>query len=205
MTQTKPQLKFVPKSSKVAAQTSNLENWWNRYEDKVLDLLDYYVKCKWEVEKVRVDVHLRSKKGSKKTTYECSGEVSPDEPWRIHLYVGTRIRWTKNNLAVFIHELIHCATHSHKDKRFRKPGLIEYWILDELATDLLSQFILKKAIGAEPMTRNSIEYALEDTASSMMDDKETRDKLVKNVERALRQYLKTEKKYYSFRKSLSQI
>jgi uncharacterized protein YjaZ len=202
----KPKLEFTPKSKKVARQTQNLEKWWSNHEEKVLDRLDYYVKCKWEVPTIQVYIHPLSRKGSKKTTTECTGEVYPDQPRKIHLHTGNRVRWTKNNLSVFLHELIHCSTHTHRDKRFRKPGLIEYWILDELATDLLAQFILKEATGAETTTRNSVEYALEDAASSMLDDKDTRDKLVKNVEAALKKYLKTErKKYYSFRKSLGRL
>jgi uncharacterized protein YjaZ len=202
----KPKLRFISKGSKAVHQTKNLESWWNKHEDKVLRLMSYYVKCRWNVGCIDVYVHSLSKKGSRKTPHECRGEVYTSQPRKLHIFIGTRVRWTKSNLSVFIHELIHCATHSHKDKRFSKPGLLEYWILDELATDLLAQHILKEAIDAKQITRSSIEYALDDTADLILKGKDTREKLIKNVEKTLRQYLKTErKKYYSFRKSLGNI
>jgi hypothetical protein len=201
----RPTLKFRATKESLIRQTENLEKWWNENKDRVLEAMDYYISCRWRVDSIQVLIAQLSKKGSKATTYECEGEVFIDEPDMIHISIGTRVRWTKRNLCVFIHELIHCATHSHKDKRYNKPGLLEYWILDELATDLLAQCILKKAVGFKPKIGDSIEYALVDTSNRLVKDRELQDELVRRVKKELRSYLRTEKKFYSFRKNLKNV
>jgi hypothetical protein len=122
----KPELTFISKSSNTVRQTENLEKWWKKHRDKVLELMDYYVKCKWEVENMEVHVQPLSKRGSKKTTYDCRGEVDPDQPQIMDIFIGSRVRWTKNNLCVFIHELIHCATRTSKTRcstsNLKKPS-----------------------------------------------------------------------------------
>lgn len=201
-----PTLKFVPTEKNLKHQTKNLEKWWNYYEDDVFDAIDYYVKRPWDVDSIEVVVRRLSKKGFRATTYDCEGEIEIDHPDKIYISIGKRIRWTRRNLCVFIHELIHCATHSHKDRRFNKPSLLEFWILDELAADLLAQYVLKEAVGFNPKIRDSIEYALVETSNRIIKDKRLRDALVKRTKKKLKAYLKTEKKnFYSFRKNLKTL
>ena len=201
----RPTLNFVPTEKNLKRQTKNLEKWWNENKDEVFEAVDYYVNCRWNVDSIEVLVERLSKKGSRITTYNCEGEIDIYQTDKIHISIGTRVRWTKRNLCVFIHELIHCATHSHKDRRFNKPGLLEFWIFDELATDLLAQYVLKEAVGFSPKIRDSIEYALVETSNRIIKDKELRDKLVKRIRRKLKSYLKTEKKFRSFRKELKSL
>ena len=198
----RPTIKFFPNVKNLKNQTRNLEKWWNAHKNEVYDAMDHYVYCSWDVDSIKVLVKRLSKKGSRATTYNCEGEIDVDQPDRIHISIGTRVRWTKKRLCVFIHELIHCATHSHKDRRFNKPGLLEFWIFDELATDLLAQYVLKKAVGFNPKISDSMEYALVETSNRIVKNKKLRDALIKRTKRKLKSYLKTEKKFYSFRKNL---
>lgn len=200
----RPTLKFVAGRGEPTRQLESLKEWWSKHQDSVFDAMDYYVKCKWQgVKCIEVHIERMSRKGSKTTTHWYNGFVGLDRPRRIHLSLGRRVRWTKNSLRVFVHELIHCATILDKDRRFKSAGLLEFWVLDELATDLLAQYILKDVMKCEPDIRRSIRYALEDTANEIARDKELHDKLVKNVQRELNSYLKTEKKKFrSFRKNL---
>lgn len=200
-----PTLKFVPTKQTLKHQTKNLEKWWNDHNDKVFETMNYYVNCRWNVDSIEVLIGRLSKKGSKTTTYSCDGEVHIGQPDRIYINLGTRVRWTKRNLCVFIHELIHCATLAHKDRRFNKAGLLEFWVFDELATDLLAQCVLEVVVGFNPEIRDSIEYALLETSKHIIGDKELRDELVKRTRRKLKSYLKTEKNFYSFWKSLETL
>jgi len=200
-----PTLNFVPTEKNLRHQTKNLEKWWNDHNDEVFEAINYYVNCRWNVDSIEVLVGRLSKKGSRATTYNCEGEVPIGQPDKIYISIGTRVRWTKRNLCVFIHELIHCATLSRKDRRFNKPGLLEFWIFDELATDLLAQRVLKRVVGFNPKIRDSIKYALVDTSNRIIKDKELRDKLVKRTRRKLKSYLRTEKNFYSFRKNLKTL
>lgn len=201
----RPTLQFVATEEKVRRQTENLKKWWDKHQDGILEAMDYYISCRWDLDSIHVLLEPLSKKGSKATTYECEGEVYIGQPDKIHISIGKRVRWSKRNLGVFIHELIHCATLSHKDRRYNEPGLLEDWIFDELATDLLSQYILKRVIGLKPKIRNSIEYALVDTSKVIIKDKELQDELVKRVKKILRSYLKTYKNFFSFRQNLKDV
>lgn len=185
-------------------QTKNLKGWWERNEKKIYNALNYYVNIKWKIEKIEVVLRQVRKRGH---ALDCEGEVDISKPNMINLYVGSRIRWTSNNLVVFVHELVHCATLSGKDLRFGEPGILEDWIIDELATDLFAQHIMKRAaIKLRPNTLSSIEYAFLEVARKVIRSRqyeEERAKLVKETEKKLRRYLETaNKNYYSFRKAL---
>ena len=200
-------LRAAGKSRTLINQTRNLQNWWKRKEREIFDSLDYYVNVTWQIEEI--DVVLRQASG-RKQALDCVGEVDINKPDMITLHVGGKIRWTPNNLVVFIHELVHCATLSGKDLRFGRPGVMEDWIIDELATDLFAQHIMRRAgIKLRPNTLSSIEYAFLDVARKIIRSrqfKEERVRLVKEIERKLRRYLKTtNKNYYSFRKALRSI
>ena len=197
-----PALFFVSTDENLKQQTKNLAKWWKNHKDEVFEAIDFYVYCRWDVPSIEVLVERLSKKGSRTTTYDCEGEVFINQPGKIHISIGTRVRWTKRNLCVVIHELIHCATLSHKDRRFNEPGLLEFWIFDELATDLLAQYVLKKAVGFKPRIRDSVKYALVETSNSVFTDKELRDKLARGTKRKIKTYLKTGKNFYAFRKDL---
>lgn len=201
----RPTLSFVPAEKNLKRQTNNLKKWWNENKAEVFEAIDYYVNCSWDLDSIEVLVEQLPKKGSRATTYNCEGEIDIYQPDKIHISIGSRVRWTKRNLCVLVHELIHCATHSHKDRRFNKPGLLEYWIFDELATDLLAQYVLKRAVGFNQKIRDSIEYALVETSNRIIKDKELRDELVKRTKKKLKSYLRTEKNFFSFRKNLKTL
>jgi len=201
----RPILKFVPTEESLERQTGNLKKWWLENKERVFDAIDYYIYCNWQVGSIKVLVGRASKRGSRASTYKCEGEIFVGKPDELYISIGKRVRWTKGNLSVFIHELIHCATHSHEDRRFKKPGSLEFWILDELATDLLTQYVLKRVTGFKPKIRDSLDYALVDVTARFLNDKELRDKLIRRIKKKQRSYLKTEKKFYSFRKDLLNI
>lgn len=201
-----PTLKFVAGRGKPISQMKNLEKWWDSNDRKVFNALNYYVKCTWSVKSIKVKVERSSRKGSKTPPYKCEGYVEIKRPDQIFLTVGSRVRWTKGSLCVFLHELIHCATLPRKDRRFSDPGTLEAWVLDELATDLLAQYVLKDVSKARPNIGNSIEYALIETADEVARDAELRTELVKKIRRVLKDYLVTEKSnFYSFRRDLKDV
>jgi hypothetical protein len=188
-------------------QAENLERWWEQNQRKILKQLDYYVNIKWQIE--RVEVILKQVRG-KKHALDCEGEVDIGKPHVISLFIGKKIRWTPNNLLVFVHELVHCATLSAKDSRFGEPGIFEDWIFDEIATDLFAQHIMKGAgIKLRPNPLGSIEYAFLDVARKIIRSRQYRDermKLISEIKRKLLHYLRcTNKNYYSFRKALKGV
>jgi len=90
--------------------------------------------------------------------------------------------------------------------RRNKPGLFEFWLLDELATDLVAQYVLKDLTKNEPNIRSSITYAQTEMVDRIARDRKLRNKLIRRVKIALRSYLGTEKKnYYSLRDSLKNV
>jgi hypothetical protein len=201
-----PTLTFraVGKSQSLIQQTSNLEKWWKNYQEKIYDALDRYVNIQWKIYNVRVVTQQIKKRGS---AYDCEGEVDIASPNVISLHLGNRIRWTPRNLVVFIHELIHCATIASEDRRFNEPGVLEFWIYDEFATDLLAQYVLKDAgIKYKPKILDSFEYAFLEISRKLMKSRQHREErvqFVKDINRKLLSYLKTtSKNFYSFRKML---
>jgi hypothetical protein len=196
----------VGRKPSLIRQTKNLREWWELYQQKIFDAFDWYVSVKWKIDEIEVALKHISKRGH---SYDCEGEVDVSKPNVINLYIGSKVRWTPRSLVVFVHELIHCATSSGEDLRFNEPGVLEEWIYDELAADLLAQHILKRAgINYRPNTLGSIEYAFLEVTRKLIRSRqfsEERKRFVREIKRKLRSYLETpSKNFYSFRKILSE-
>lgn len=199
----------VKQGEPIYSQTVNLGSKWDDVGEQVFEEIHYYVNLRWQIDKILVRTKQLVLKGSRDTPYTCHGEVSPDKPQTVLLSIGKKVKGGGSKvMGVLIHELIHSIVMSSPDYRFNKPGKLEDRIFDELATDLLAQHVLHRIFHARIRTVSSVRYALDENARNIVLDKEyksERDEIIKRVNRAIREYLKTRKNYFSLRRDLMQV
>lgn len=193
----------------LCSQTKNLSHKWDERGEQIFNSINYYVNCRWQIDNILVKTEQLIVKGSEYTPYQCYGEVNPDEPQIIHLSIGKKVQGGGTKLmAYLVHEVIHSLVSSNPDYRFNKPGKLEDRIFDELATDLLAEHVMHSIFHRRINTINSVKYALTTVAQEIVDDKEyksEREEIIKRANKAVREYLKTDKNYFSLRKKLMQI
>ena len=195
-----PHLVFSTKHDSLIKQTRNLETQWKRDGDTILENINYFVNIPWKIDKITVTLFP-----TKSDADSLNGEMDEKEPETIYLYVPAKNRWTPRRVGVLIHELVHSNVHSDKDSRHNEPNIVEFWIMDELATDLITEHIMKEVYGAKPNYKNVIEYALKDTSQRILKNKELLADMVKNMNSIFKEYRKNGSKYNSLRKKMLQI
>jgi len=71
----RPTLQFVAGKGRPLRQTKNLKKWWNTYNTRVFDAIDYYVKRRWTFKSIQVQIDRYSTKGSRTAPHYYEGEV----------------------------------------------------------------------------------------------------------------------------------